>query len=222
MHQFAAARNFNVGIGASTIIYGIVQFKHGAIRAIRHVLTPSIGFSYHPDFRQPQWNAYKTVQFDSLGKTKTYSVFSSSPYFGPPAGKFGGLNFSLNNNLEMKVRSEKDTVSGLKKITLIDALTLSMSYNIAVDSFRLSPLSIAAHSTLFNKFQVSYAASFDPYATDTSGNRINVYEWDAHHKLFRMTNTSISLSGTINFAQCNFGAFKSQSGTTVLYRKQRK
>src|SRR6185436_872852 len=124
IRNFAAARDYSLSMSASTRLYGMVQFKHGKIKAIRHVFNPSVGYSFRPDFSDPKWNVYKTVLVDTPATYRRYSIFEGGVFSGPPAGKFSGINVSLNNNLEMKVFSKKDTVTGTKKIKLLDAFNL--------------------------------------------------------------------------------------------------
>jgi len=127
-----------------------------------------------------------------------YSIFTDtylrSLYGAPSTGKSGSLNFSLSNNLEMKVKSEKDTVTGVKKVMLIDNLSFGGSYNMAVDTLRWSDISISGRTTLFKKMSINYSSSWSPYAMDANGNRYNKYEWDVAHKLLRFKNSSWSTS----------------------------
>lgn len=190
---FANARDFNFSVSTSTRVYGILSFKRGKIKAIRHVMTPSIGFSYHPDFSDPQWNTYKTVQYDAEGNTRRYSLFSNSVYAGPGQGKSGSINFSLGNNLEMKVFSKKDTLSQTRKIKILDALNFGGSYNLAADSLNLSVISISGRTKLFDKFDINFGSRFDPYIADSTGRRLNQYEWDVNHRLARLTNANLSI-----------------------------
>lgn len=203
IRRFAAARDFSLNVGTSTRIYGMIQFKHGKIKAIRHVFNPSLNYSYHPDFSEPQWNAYKTVQVDSpgifqRGEVQRYSIFSGGIYGGPPAGKYSGISLALNNNLEMKVVSKKDTVTGTKKIKLLDAFNIAANYNFAVDTLQLSPVTMSGRTTLFDKININFGANFDPYIADTFGRRLNVFVWDADHKLARLTSANIGLSAQFN------------------------
>ncbi|MFI5134668.1 MAG: putative LPS assembly protein LptD [Chitinophagales bacterium] len=193
IQKFTAGRDYNFSLGASTRLYGVIQFKKGKIRAIRHVFNPSISYGYHPDFGDPRYKYYQTVQTDSLGHTQQFSIFQGAVYSGPPTGKFSGLNFSLNNNLEMKVASKKDTVTGTKKIKLLEALNLTGGYNFAADSLRFSVLNLAGRTTLFDKIGINFSSSFDPYISDSLGRRINVYTWDAERKLARLTGASVGI-----------------------------
>lgn len=209
---FATTRDFNFSVSTSTRVYGILKFKKGKLKAIRHVITPSIGMSYHPDFSEPQWNTYKTVQIDEEGNTRRYSIFSNSIYGGPGQGKSGSINFSLGNNLEMKVFSKKDTVAQTRKVKLLDALNFGGSYNLAADSLNLSVISITGRTKLIDKFDINFGTRFDPYIADSNGRRLNQFEWDVNHRLARLTNANLSVGTN----------FQSKKGTvTELTEAQR-
>lgn len=85
----------------------------------------------------------------------------------------------------MKVRSRKDTITGFKKVVLIEDFTIAQSYDIAKDSLNLSKLTMSGRTTLFKNLVINYAGVFDPYAADTAGRRTNTFEWEANRRLFR-------------------------------------
>ncbi len=190
LRRFQAAHEFSVASQLSTKVYGIFRFKKGGLQAIRHVLTPSVTFSYHPDFGSKLWGYYRYAQIDSSGRLMHYSIFQNGIYGSPPDGLSGKVSFNLNNNLEMKVRSKKDTVTGSKKIVLIDYLNIGSGYDFAKDSLRWDYLSLNMRTRLFNRVDVSFNGSWDPYVIDTNGNRFNKFEWNVNHRLFRRQNTS--------------------------------
>lgn len=201
---FKAARDFGFSSSLNTSLYGLVQFKKGPIRAIRHVLRPSISFSLRPDFANPRYGYYREVQSDTLGRITQYSIFGddatySSVYGSPPSGRSGRVGFSFNNNLEMKVRSKSDTITGTKKIMLLESFTLGTSYDLARDSLQWSPLLVSARTTLFEKLQIQYSATFSPYQADSTGRAINKFEWDANRRLFRLDNSSWNFSLSYSF-----------------------
>ena len=196
---FQNAYDFNFKASLTTKLFGMIQFKSKHIKAIRHVLTPNIGFTYRPNFGDNQWGYYKKVQSDTLGNILEYSKFGDNTtwrgYYGsPPSGKSGVLNFSLTNNLEMKVRSKKDTVSHTRKIMLIENLVVSASYNMALDSLNWSKISLSGFTRLIgDQLFVRYAAFFDPYilVADSNGTttRINKYEINEYGRLARQENS---------------------------------
>ena len=175
-YGFYRLYNYSMSISASTTVYGMYDFtkkkRDRKIQAIRHVLTPSIGFSYTPDFGDFKYGYYKSLQRDSLGTTQTYSPYAVNAYSVPSSGRNMSMNFSLSQNLEMKVLSKRDT-SGVKKIKLIDELRISGSYNFLADSMRLSTIPISFRTTLFGNFGINLSATLDPYRLTPDGKRIN-------------------------------------------------
>jgi len=200
MYGFKASHDFSLGSSLNTKLYGILLFKRGPLRAIRHVITPSVGFSYRPDFSKNFWGYYKTVQTDTLGHTARYSIFQNGIFGSPPSGKSGSLNFSISNNLEIKVRSRKDTITGTKKIVLIENFTISTSYDFAKDSLKWAYLSLRGNTRLFKYINITYASLWDPYIIDSLGRRRNQFELNVNKRLFRLDNTSwnFGVSMTLN------------------------
>ncbi len=190
IYGFANAFDANFNSTMRTTIFGMYQFKNGPIVAIRHMLTPSVGFSYTPDYGAPVFGYYRYIDNDTntINQQK-YSIFRNGIYGGPPGQKSGLLNFSLVNNLEMKVRNRKDTVTGTKKIMLIENFTISTNYDIAKDSVKWAPISLSAYTTLFKSLKITYGSSWDMYALDALGRRTNKTEWEAHHRFLRLDNT---------------------------------
>ena len=175
-YGFYRLYNYSMSVSASTTVYGMYDFtkkkRDRKIQAIRHVMTPSIGFSYTPDFGDFKYGYYKSLQRDSLGTTQTYSPYAQNAYSVPSSGRNMSMNFSLSQNLEMKVLSKRDT-SGVKKIKLIDELRISGSYNFLADSMRLSTIPISFRTTLFGNFGINLSATLDPYRLTPDGKRIN-------------------------------------------------
>ena len=175
-YGFYRLYNYSMSVSASTTVYGMYDFtkkkRDRKIQAIRHVLTPSIGVSYTPDFGDFKYGYYKSLQRDSLGTTQTYSPYAQNAYSVPSSGRNMSMNFSLSQNLEMKVLSKRDT-SGVKKIKLIDELRISGSYNFLADSMRLSTIPISFRTTLFGNFGINLSATLDPYRLTPDGKRIN-------------------------------------------------
>lgn len=186
--------DFNFSAPLSTKLYGLVKFKRGPIKAIRHVVSPSVSFNYRPDFSTDFWNYYGRY---TDGDSTLYSYFSNGIYGFPQKGKSGSIGFSLGNNFEMKVKNKKDTVTGDKKIVLLKRLNFSTSYNLAADSMNWSTLSMSGNTQLLKNISVNFNASFDPYSLDSAGVRVNTYEWEANKRLVRFTGGSLSLSGSL-------------------------
>jgi lipopolysaccharide assembly outer membrane protein LptD (OstA) len=213
--KFTRMYDFNMGVSASTKLYGffipIRSIFGDKIDRIRHVMTPSIGFSYVPDFGDQKWGMFdtyvKSVRDESNPDVYHESTvkYAKSLQGAPSTGKSGNINFSLGNNVEMKIRNDKDTTgkNPYEKISLIDNLSISGSYNMAADSMNWSNFSTSIRLKLpFAKnYSLNLSTSFDPYmyGLTKSGNpvRINKLRWN--NGMFpRFTGTSTSYSYTIN------------------------
>lgn len=203
-YGFKAAREFSFSSSISTRLYGMYQFKKGPVRAIRHVMTPTASFNLRPDFGSEFWGYYQEVQNAPDGTMRRYSVFEGLLYGGPPDGRSGMVSFGFNNNLEMKVRSRSDTITGTKKIALIDNLSFNMSYDIARDSLQWSPLTIRGNTILFKKINVTYSSSWSPYAVDSSGRSINTFQWEMDKKPFRMSSAIWNFGLNYRFGSSDF------------------
>ena len=168
---FKRAGQYNFGASISTKVYGMMTFKSGNVMALRYVATPSIGVSFHPDFSDPKFGYYQTAVSKATVpyqiSTQRYSIFQNSVYGGPGAGKAAAMTFSLDNNIEAKLRPKStDTSTTGKKVKILEGFTISTSYNFAADSFRLSPIAFSGHTTLFkDKVNVTFNGTFDPYTT---------------------------------------------------------
>ena len=199
-YGFYRLYNYNFSLQASTIIYGRYEAKKKTrkVQAIRHTITPTVSFSYAPDFSKQKYGYVKTVQSDTLGNFKTYSPFEGSIFGVPSSGQSMAINASLSQTLEMKVLSKRDT-SGMKKIKLIDELRIGqVSYNFLADSMGLSNIPISLRTTVFQNFGININATLDPYRVTPQGQRIN--------KLFfpgRVVSASTSFGYTFQSRQDN-------------------
>lgn len=210
IHQFRNVFNFDVSSTLTTKLYGQVNFKKGPIRAIRHVFTPSVGISYNPDYTKDFWNYYDSY-YDANGIEHVYSMFQGNIYGSPPSGKAGRINYSFGNNLEIKVPSKKDTITGMRKVKLIEDLSFSGSYDIAKDSLNFSYLSVSGRTTLFKNLSVRYSSLWDPYVLDSISNKqLNQFEWDVNNRLFRKNSVSWNFSLSYSL---NNDTFKKNKGT---------
>ncbi|MDN3548318.1 putative LPS assembly protein LptD [Mucilaginibacter aquaedulcis] len=211
---FKRAGEYSLSTGLSTKLYGQINFKKGNLKAIRHVATPSISFGYRPDFSDPGYGYYRTaVSQASIPYPYTsqkYSIFDGAVYGGPSPGKQAGLNFSLDNTIEAKVKAKSTDTSGIdRKVTILQGLSFSTFYNFAADSMKLSPITFSGHTAVFNqKLNISFQGSFNPYVTvirDSIQNntivkyatQINRYTWQ-DGKFPQLSNLSISMSGSLN------------------------
>lgn len=197
---FKTTRQFDFNSNFYFNLYGLMKFRRGPLLALRHVITPNVGFTYRPDFSKPFWGAYASYT-DPNGVEHIYSKYANSLYGGPASGTVGSINFSIKNSFQMKVKSKKDTVNPEKKVNLIDNLSISTSYNMAADSLRWAPLTINARTVLFQRLNISVGASFDFYKTDANGNRINEFYWVNNKKKglrFSRTDLAASLGWNLN------------------------
>jgi hypothetical protein len=181
------------GLSFNTAIFGTYQFKNSRIYALRHVIRPSVSINYKPDLSKKHFYSEKV---DTTGYIARFSEFEGALYSGYGEGQNGGVSFQLDNNLEMKWRSRKDTgENAIKKIRLIDGYGFSTSYNFLADSMKLSPFQFYFRTNLFDKINISANATLDPYQTDSRGRDINKYTWSGgKFNLGRITTGSVSVS----------------------------
>jgi hypothetical protein len=196
-HGFQTAREITFQSTLNTKLFGIMQFKKGKIKAIRHVITPAISFSYNPGFP----NYYKSIT-DNKGQQQTYSIFENSIYGTPTANKSGIVNLSISNNLEMKVRSKNDSI-GYKKIVILDNLTFATNYDMFKDSLNFSDITMAGRTKLLNKIDLVFAGAWSPYAMDKNGNTYNQTYWQLTHNPLRIKNTNWTFSFNYNIKPSN-------------------
>lgn len=183
-YGFYHLNNFSASLSMSTTLYGFYKpwqkLFGDRVQMIRHRLTPSISLSYAPDFGDPFWGYYREIDYvDTLGQAHNfiYTPYERGIFGYPGRGKMGAINFSFDNNVEMKWRLPSDSTAveeQFKKISLIDQFGLRFSYNMAADSFRWSNLSTNIAIRLTKTFVLRLSASFDPYEwdyyTDPQGN----------------------------------------------------
>lgn len=193
---FYTSRDISFSLSLSSAIFGTFD-KFGpksSVRAIRHVIRPTMSISYRPDLSSNDFYVVDTLA--GRKNTQPFSYYDGS-VFGPYSpGEFGGLSFGIDNNLEMKARSKKDTTNGgIKKVRLIDGFGINGSYNFLADSLQFTPISVYLRSTLFEKINITAGASLDPYQVNASGNRINTFVLqEGGFMPGRITNGNIAIS----------------------------
>lgn len=200
---FAANRDFNISSSLSTRVYGMFQFRKGPLKALRHVINPSVSFSYHPDFGRESYGWWRQYT-DTNGYVHRYSIFQNSLYGGPPDGESGSIRFAVGNNLEVKVQNPFDSAAEVHKVTLLENLNLSISYDLARDSLNWSSLSISGRTTLFRTLVINYSGSFSPYVIDTLGRLHNQFLWEKERRLFRADNSTWSAQVSYSFNNNTF------------------
>ena len=222
---FKRAGQYNLGASLSTKIYSTLSFKNSNLMAIRYVATPSLSFSYHPDFSDPSFGYYQyaissaTIPYPI--SYQKYSIFQNAVYGGPSAGRTAGLGLTIDNNIEAKMRAKATDTSGTdRKIKILEGFNISTFYNFAADSFKLSAIQLSGHTALFKqKLNVSISGTLDPYVTqvrDSIGaNRIIRYKVPINKYTFQNGNfptlTSFSVSAS---ASLNPSIFKPQNAQT--------
>ncbi len=194
--RFNSARNFSANISIGTKVVGIFKFNGKYLKAIRHIFTPTVSFSYSPDFGTDLWRYNRYVQGDAEGNLVKYSVFEPDAVYGVPgSGQVGQLSWNLVNSFEMKTYSKKDTVNHEQKVGLFDQIGISGGYNFIADSLRLQPFSLVVGAArIFNLINLSFNAQFDPYTVDSLNRRINTYEWSKNRRLVRFSTANVSAS----------------------------
>ena len=201
--------NWNLSLSASTKLYGFYipsrKLFGDKIQAIRHVLTPQISFSYAPDFSASRYGYYESYQkTDSKGNVSLveYSPYQGQLYGVPGKGKTGSISFDLSNNVEMKIKSDNDS-TGFKKISILDELGASMSYNMAAKVRPWSDLSLRLRLKLTKSYTFNLNAIFASYVyeADSVGATPRISEhttyWE-QGKIGRFQGMSQNLSYTIN------------------------
>lgn len=169
-YGFHNVYNWNLSLSASTKVYGFWKPNRklfgDKVQAIRHVITPTVSFSYAPDFSASRYGYYQTYQkTDADGNVSLvqYSPYQNELYGVPGRGRTGSISWSFDNNIEMKVKSDKDS-TGFKKISLIDQLGWSMSYNMAAKEKPLSDLTVNLRLKWWKNYTFNMTGVFASYA----------------------------------------------------------
>ncbi len=211
VYGFNRVYDYSASISAQTKLYGMFtpwKIFGDKVQAIRHVFSPSISLSYRPDFGDPKYNFYETYSYkNEYGEDVeyTYSPYSSMMFGTASKGESGGIGFDFKNNLEMKVRSDKDS-TGVRKISLIDDLGINFNYNMMADSMKWSTINSNIRLKLSKSYTLSLNATWDPYLyqLDQNGNPRQVDKLRVLNGkgLGKLMNTGTSFSYSLN--QDNF------------------
>ena len=201
---FGISQTYSASLSLSTRLYGKFVFGKGrAVEAIRHMVTPSISFGVQPDLGTAA-NGYTQLNYvdvNGIQHVVNYNKYEGQIYSPPGRGKSASMGFSLGNNVEAKLRDRNDTTGkGIKKVKIIDQLSLGGSYNFLADSLNLSNISMNMNTTIFGKLGLNVNANFDPYAIDQYGKKINTFNIikEGGFKLARLTNASASFSYSLS------------------------
>ncbi len=206
INGFNRVYNYNMSLQVNTKLYGFFKpwkMFGDKVQMIRHVFTPSVGFSYAPDFGSARYGYYDTYTYtDERGEVRQveYSPYQGMAFGVPGKGMQKSFNFSIDNNVEMKVKSDRDS-TGVKKISLIDQLSANMSYNAAAQTRPWSDLSMNLRLKLSKSYTFNMNASFATYAYqyDKNGNIVvgDRTEW-SYGRFGRFQGYSGSFSYTFN------------------------
>ncbi|MEP7146110.1 MAG: putative LPS assembly protein LptD [bacterium] len=199
VNAFKALRYFQTGVSFSTRFVGIFTPRILNITGIRHTITPSVSYTYQPDFSDPKWGYYKSYQ-NAAGQQVKYSIFEKEVFGGAPGGESQSLNFSLGNLFEMKTRIN-DSAENKFQLFNIDA---GINYNFAADSLKFSELFTSFRTNIGSFLNISGSASFNLYKFDLNDSlRINKFLINTDGKLANITNFNISMSTSFNFGFSN-------------------
>jgi len=210
IHKVTYAHAVSASLGISVIpkIYGMYQSSKADSRiiAVRHVMTPSLSVNFAPDMSGIMPDYYRDVVTPRTITRPTlkqeYSVYEGYIYGTPTVnGRSGSVSMSLNNNLEMKVRAKSDTIQEEKKVSILDNFNFSTSYNPFAREFHWSPINMTGSTRLFNRqVDIRFGGTFNPYALDSAGRRINRFLINEKGKLFRATRAYIDLGFNLKSA----------------------
>ncbi|MEN3324222.1 putative LPS assembly protein LptD [Mariniflexile soesokkakense] len=212
INGFDAFRTYNFSTSLGTTIYGMFNFekegKDTELKAIRHIVRPSISYNINPAFDK-YYDTAEVVNADGLTAAEIDAIYNNvnleytrfeQGIFGSPGNNFSSsMGISVSNNLEAKVRDKDSTATEPKKITLLNNLNFSTSYNFAGDSLQWSPVRMSGGTQLFNnQMSVNFGATLDPYALDNNNTRINKFNIDNGGSLFRLTSANLTTSWSLS------------------------
>ena len=191
---FYQARQMSFGMSMNTRIFGTLNFKKGNLKAIRHEIRPTISLNYQPDMNSQNW---QSLQTDTSARRIRVSKYEGNIVGAFGEGSFGGINFGLDNILQMKKVNTADTTgdpeNATKKVNLIDGLSINTGYNLIADSLNWSPVNISLRTALFNnKLNMNASMVLDQYDYEL-GQRVNKLLWK-EGKLGNITSANISMS----------------------------
>ena len=205
VYGFNRVYDYSASLSMETKLYGMytpLKMFGDKVQAIRHVFSPSISLSYSPDFGAPSYKFYETYTYENeYGEDMdyNYSPYSRMMFGAPSQGEQGNIGFVFKNNVEMKIRSEKDT-TGYRKISLIDDLGINFNYNMMADSLKWSKITTGLRLKLTKSYTFSATATWDPYIYEVNDkgrpvqvDKLRVLNGKGFGKLFS-TGTSFSYS----------------------------
>jgi LptD protein len=228
IREFNRVSNYSLSVGVNTRIYGMLFFKEGRkIQAIRHVLNPSLSYSYQPDYADEKYGYFQKLQVinSPVAVTKSFVGAEAAQlrpsdfktvymprhqgyvYGASSRGRSSTMSFGLNNSVEMKVKGKEDTLS--RKVSILNSLSISSGYNFLAEQYKLTPFSIGANTNILDsKVSLNVSASLDPYqyrldSTDAETGRIyqtriDRYVWKDELSIGRISTANFAFSTNLN------------------------
>ena len=212
VNGFDTFRTYNFSTNLGTTIYGMFNFEKSGedrkIKAIRHIIRPSISYNINPAFDK-YYESAEVVNADGLTAAELNAIYDNvnleytrfeQGIFGSPGNNFSSsMGISVSNNLEAKIRDRDTTATEAKKIILLNNLNFSTSYNFAGDSLQWSPVRMTGGTQLFkNKMSINFGATLDPYALNSNNIRIAKFNIDNGGSLFRLTSANLTTSWSLS------------------------
>lgn len=192
-----AVRYFNLGVSASTKLYGMFQPGIFGIKGIRHQISPSLTYTYNPDFSKPKYGYYGTY-IDTAGRLQKYNHYEREVFNQVPAFESQSLGLNIGNVFEMKMAGT-DSSGEDKKFTLLN-LDAGISYNFAADSLKFSEINLGYRTSIGNAFSISGRSSYNLYkfevnpANPNLAGRVNKFLINEGRGLAQLTGFSVSFS----------------------------
>jgi hypothetical protein len=199
--EFSRASDYNAAVNIGTQVFGTFQFASRKLSAIRHTITPNVGFSYRPDYTEEKFGYFKSVVVDTSNRTEKYSIYEQGIKGGPSGGASGLLNFSIGNNLQAKILKQTDTSREYINTTWIENLSINGNYNFLKDSLKLSNISVSAFTKIFNQVSINANANLNPYARKVVDGRevtVNKLLWSESKRIGTWTNAGLQLTTGLN------------------------
>lgn len=199
-YGFYSVRNYSFSLTTSTKFFGMYTFKGNKVKGIRHEITPSLSFSYSPDFGKDRFGYWDYVQSSNDGDSTFYTPYQivSRLYGVPGPGLTAAISFNLLQRIEAKVLAKKDTANQYKKVPILDRFNISFRYDFAKDSLRMDPINITGNTNITRLIRMQFGFTLDPFITaDSSNRRVNTYRWAAEKRFFRLTSAFFGVSGSI-------------------------
>lgn len=195
---FFARRNFSTGASINTKLKGIYRFNKGPVKAMLHVLTPTLDYTYSPDFSLPMWNFYDSYHHEKNDEIIYYNQFEKTDLYGSgiSKGETNRLNLTLTNTLEIKVLDKKDTANMYKKIPILKNFSISSGYNFAGDSIRkFQDVRISARTSfLDNLIGISGTLLYNPYSVNYNNKKISKMYQETHNKPLRFVSLNMNFN----------------------------